>query len=109
MLYSIIFVLHLMICIFLVIVVLMQASKGGGLASTFGGGAGLGTSVFGGRGAGSILTKAAVWLAVALVVTSVTLNFEWVHSSADSGKGLIEQELEGQNLPTPAAPQDNNQ
>ena len=49
MLYSIIFVLHLMICIFLVIVVLMQASKGGGLASTFGGGAGLGTSVFGGR------------------------------------------------------------
>lgn len=110
MLYSLIFVIHILICVLLIVVILMQASKGGGLAGTFGGGGGgLGTAMFGGRGAGSLLSKLTVWLAVALVATSVLLNLNWLRSSADVEKGLLEQELEKTNIPAPATPLDENQ
>lgn len=42
-------VIHALICIFLIISILLQSSKGGGLAGMFGGGGGMG-NVFGGRG-----------------------------------------------------------
>ena len=55
-------VFHVIVCIALVLVVLMQSSKGEGLAgSAFGGG--LSSSVFGGRGAASFLSKATTILA----------------------------------------------
>ena len=55
-------VFHVLVCIALVLVVLMQSSKGEGLAgSAFGGG--LSNSVFGGRGAASFLSKATTILA----------------------------------------------
>ena len=53
---------HVIVCIALVLVVLMQSSKGEGLAgSAFGGG--MSSSVFGGRGAASFLSKATTILA----------------------------------------------
>lgn len=53
---------HVIVCIALVLVVLMQSSKGEGLAgSAFGGG--LSSSVFGGRGAASFLSRATTILA----------------------------------------------
>ena len=47
---------HVLVCIGLIIVVLLQTGKGTGLASVFGGGGG--ESVFGGKGFGSVLAKA---------------------------------------------------
>ena len=58
---------HVIVCIALVLVVLMQSSKGEGLAgSAFGGG--LSGSVFGGRGAASFLSKATTILAALFVL-----------------------------------------
>lgn len=55
-------VFHLIVCVALVLVVLMQSSKGEGLTgSAFGGG--LSSSVFGGRGAASFLSKSTTILA----------------------------------------------
>ena len=60
-------VFHVIVSVALVLVVLLQSSKGEGLAgSAFGGGGGGGLSgaVFGGRGAASFLSKATTVLAV---------------------------------------------
>ena len=71
--------LHVLICIFLVLVVLLQSSKGAGLAGAFGGG-GLGGgmgAVFGGRGAAPFLSKATTVLAIAFMVSClVQLNMK---------------------------------
>lgn len=70
-------VFHVVVCVALVLVVLMQSSKGDGLAGTaLGGGAGgLSGAVFGGRGAGSFLSKATTVLAVLFMVNSAALAF----------------------------------
>jgi len=67
-------VFHVLVCVALIIVVLLQSSKGEGLAGTaFGGG--LGGAVFGGRGAGSFLSKATTVLAILFMVNSIGLAF----------------------------------
>lgn len=66
-------VIHVFVSIFLVISILLQSSKGGGLAGMFGGGGGMG-SVFGGRGVASFLAKVTMWLGVAFAVTSITIS-----------------------------------
>jgi preprotein translocase subunit SecG len=68
-------VVHVLICVALILVVLMQSSKGEGLAgSAFGGG--LSSAVFGGRGAATFLSKATTGLAVAFMVMCIVLA--WV-------------------------------
>lgn len=65
-------VLHVAACAFLILVVLLQPGKSGGLGA-FGGGAA--QQVFGGRGATSVLTKITWWTAGVFFVTSVTLAY----------------------------------
>jgi preprotein translocase subunit SecG len=75
-LFSVLLVVHVLICVALVIVVLMQSAKGEGLAGAFGGGgAGLSGAVFGGRGAASFLSKATTVLAVLFMVSCLGLSF----------------------------------
>ena len=70
-------VFHVLICIALIVVVLMQSAKGEGLAgSAFGGGGGgLGGAVFGGRGAASFLSNATSVLAVVFMLNCGILAF----------------------------------
>lgn len=72
--FGILIILHVLISIGLILVVLMQSGKGGGLSGAFGGGGGGGSqSVFGGAGAATFLNKATVWLAAAFMVSSLLL------------------------------------
>ncbi len=78
MLFTIWIVFHVIVCIGLILVVLMQSSKGEGLAgSAFGGGGGGGMSgaVFGGRGAASFLSKSTTVLAVVFMINCAGLAF----------------------------------
>jgi preprotein translocase subunit SecG len=63
---------HVLICIGLIIVVLLQTGRGTGLASVFGGGGG--QALFGGKGFGGVLAKATGVLAVLFMLTSITLT-----------------------------------
>ena len=64
--------IHILVSLTLILVVLLQAGKGGGLAGAFGGGGGVG-AVFGGQATGDFLTKATRYLAVGFMLTSLTL------------------------------------
>jgi preprotein translocase subunit SecG len=67
-------ILHVIICIALIMVVLMQSAKGEGLAGAFGG-SGITGAVFGGRGAATFLSKATTVLAIAFFVSCLVLSF----------------------------------
>src|SRR5579862_6851247 len=66
-------VLHIAVCLFLMLVVLLQQGKGGGMGAAFGGGAS--QQVFGGRGAGNLLTRATAVCAGIFMLTSVSLAY----------------------------------
>src|SRR5271165_4335420 len=66
-------VLHIAVCLFLMLVVLLQQGKGGGMGAAFGGGAA--QQVFGGRGAGNLLTRATAICAGIFMLTSVSLAY----------------------------------
>ncbi len=69
--YAFLLILHLLICLALIGVVLIQSGKGGGLAGgAFGGSA---QTVFGGRGATDVVTRATMILGGLFFVTSLTL------------------------------------
>ena len=69
-------VFHIIICIALVVVVLLQSSKGEGLAgSAFGGSGGMSGAVFGGRGAASFLSRLTTIFAVVFMLNCGGLAF----------------------------------
>ena len=70
--YYVIVVLHVIACLFLVGVVLLQQGKNQDLASAFGGG---GTqTAFGPRGSANVLSRATTILAGVFMVTSLALS-----------------------------------
>ena len=66
------YTIHVLVCLFLILVVLLQQGKGADL-SVFGGGAT--QAAFGARGAVSLLHKLTVWGFVAFIVTTITIGF----------------------------------
>ncbi len=91
-------VTHVFICILLVIVILLQSSKGGGLSGTFGGQAS--TAIFGARGTTTVLTRATQYLATAFLLLSLML-------SLIAGHGLVTQSVTEkvlENAPAAALP-----
>ena len=65
-------ILHVFVCFFLILVVLLQQGRGGGLGSAFGGAT---AQVFGGRGAGNFLTRLTGICAAIFMLTSVGLAY----------------------------------
>jgi len=61
------YILLVIISLLLMLVILMQSSKGGGLAGTFGG-SNTANALFGGAGAGNVLTKVTGGLALAFMI-----------------------------------------
>ncbi|MBN2102621.1 preprotein translocase subunit SecG [bacterium] len=92
-------VIHALVSILLVVSILLQSSRGGGLAGMFGGGGGIG-GVFGGRGAASFLSKVTMWLAIGFATTSLTIGF------LSSGRRTQEKTAVQEILDQEAAPTD---
>ena len=73
---SLILVLHIIVCVLLIILVLLQSGKEG-MGVIFGGG---NSSLFGSSGAGGILVKLTTFVAIIFLCTSLGYN---IVSSAD--------------------------
>jgi preprotein translocase subunit SecG len=83
--------LHVLICIGLIIVVLLQTGRGTGMASVFGGGGG--GALMGGKGFGSVLAKATAGLAIAFMLTAITLSL--MPRGGGQRESLLERDLPG--------------
>ncbi len=65
-------IVHVIVCMFLIIVVLLQSGKAGDISAAFGGQGS--QAAFGPRGAATALSKATTISAVLFMLTSVTLS-----------------------------------
>jgi preprotein translocase subunit SecG len=73
MLFNLLIGVHVFVCLVLILVVLLQSSKGSGLAGAFGGGGG--QTMFGGQETATFLSRLTTYLAVAFMVLSLVLAF----------------------------------
>src|SRR6478609_10326112 len=70
--YILLLIVHVIVCLFLIIVVLLQSGKAADLAGAFGG---MGSqTAFGPRGSATLLSKATTISAVLFMVTSLSLS-----------------------------------
>jgi preprotein translocase subunit SecG len=74
-------VVHVIVCLFLIGVVLLQQSKSADLAGAFGGQGS--QTAFGPRGAANLLTKLTTWGAVLFMVISISLTVLLARTSGD--------------------------
>src|SRR5271166_3674166 len=93
MLIALLEIVHVCVCLFLMLVVLLQQGKGGGMGAAFGGGAT--QQVFGGRGAGNILTRATAICAATFMLTSVTLAYLSSSGDRDLRARIVEEQRKG--------------
>ena len=78
--------LHVLICLFLIIVVLLQSGKAADLAGAFGG---MGSqTVFGPRGTATVLSKATTIAAALFMITALSLPVLTDRSAPSSGSVL---------------------
>lgn len=69
--YPFIVALHVFLCLFLILIILLQPAKGSDVGAAFGGGGG--STMFGPRGPTNLLQQATTVVAVLFMVTSITL------------------------------------
>ena len=99
-LYILISVLILMVSALIILVVLVQNSKGGGLASNFSGS----NQYMGVRKTADFLEKATWTLAIALLVLSLASIFVIPKNSSQVNNVMQVEERAGDPLPGPAVP-----
>ncbi len=95
---------HVLLCLFLVGVILLQPGKGGDIGAAFGGG---GAGLFGPRGPASLLAQVTPFMAGAFMVTSITLA--WYSSRENLANADVYEEierLEREREAPPSAPQE---
>jgi preprotein translocase subunit SecG len=97
--YALIMTVHVAVCIFLIIVVLLQSGKAADLAGAFGG---MGSqTAFGPRGSATLLSKATTVSAVLFMVTSLSLS---IMATRNAGLGTSVLDATPQRATTPAVP-----
>ncbi|MHB8882228.1 MAG: preprotein translocase subunit SecG [Thermodesulfovibrionales bacterium] len=68
--FTLLLVVHIIVCLFLVFIVLIQSGKGAELGAAFGGS---GQTLFGARGAATVLGKLTTGAAIIFMLTSLSL------------------------------------
>jgi preprotein translocase subunit SecG len=80
-------ILHVLVCFFLIVVVLLQSGKAADIAGAFGG---MGSqTTFGPRGAATVLTKATTIAAGVFMLTSLTLAIMATRGQGGAGSGSV--------------------
>ena len=93
-------ILHILTCVFLIIVVLLQSGRGADVAAAFGG---MGSqTAFGPRGSATVLTRATTWAAILFMITSITLS---ITASRRSTGGSVLGNIKSSQTKSQPAPQ----
>jgi len=108
---AVVIAFHILLCISLVVIILLQQGKGAEMGATFGGGGS--NTLFGSRGAGNFLTKATAIGGALFMLTSVALtkfNVDYTGSSVVQPPAVTKEAPPAESAPegmpaTPAAPE----
>jgi preprotein translocase subunit SecG len=95
--YTLLITLHVLVCLVLILIVLLQAGKGANMGAAFGGSS---QTVFGSSGAGTFLGKLTAAIAIIFMLTSMILTYTASHRTSS----LIDQPripVNQQKLPLP--------
>lgn len=98
-----ILILHVLVCLFLIVLILLQSGREG-MGVIFGGGGN--SSVFGSQGAGGILVKLTTFLAIMFVVTSLGYNILTANKNDASSILDVQFEEKAATTPEPVQVQD---
>lgn len=103
MLHTLLVFIHILVCLSLITIVLLQTGKGANMGAAFGGSS---QTVFGSSGAGTFLGKLTAGVAIVFMLTSLTLTYTAAHRSSS----LMDQPkapVAGQTLPLPGPDAEN--
>ena len=78
----VIIIIHVIVCIALIMIVLLQTGKGADMGAAFGGGSS--QTLFGSTGASTFLSKATTVAAIVFMLTSLTLAYIYGKHTGDS-------------------------
>ena len=95
---------HIVLCLVLILVVLVQSGKAADLAGAFGG---MGSqTAFGPRGAANFLTRATTWCAVMFMLTTISMVLTQTRARAtgSSGGSSVLEQVPASAPATPAQP-----
>jgi len=91
-------IVHIVVCLFLIVIVLLQHGKGASMGAAFGGSS---QTVFGTEGPLPLLNKITTWAAIVFMLTSISLAY----MSTRVGDGSVMKEIapvaEPQSAPIP--------
>ena len=119
MIYKVLLALLILDAFILVIAILLQSGKGGGMATAFGGASSSSDALFGTRQAGNLLTKASWWCGGIFIGLAYVLQLSAAHGrvptsildksfaptkSAPARPQTPESALPGAAVPAPAVP-----
>jgi preprotein translocase subunit SecG len=100
--YILLTMIHVLVCVFLIIVVLLQSGKAADLAGAFGG---MGSqTAFGPRGSATLLSKATTISAIAFMCTSLALSILAQRNAGANATVLERKTPAKQSLPAGANP-----
>lgn len=101
--YTLIATIHVIVCLILMAVVLLQAGKGAEMGAAFGGSS---QTIFGSRGAATFLSKLTVGAAILFMVTSLSLSILSRERSIASSivDSETKDELIPRQVPAPGGP-----
>ncbi|MBI5181811.1 MAG: preprotein translocase subunit SecG [Nitrospirae bacterium] len=87
---TLITIIHIVVSIFMVLVVLLQAGKGASVGATFGGSS---QTIFGSRGAGTFLSRLTTAAAIIFMISSLSLSYL---SKEQSAKSVVDTMKQGE-------------
>ena len=89
MIQALLITIHVVVCLFLIIVVLLQSGKAADLAGAFGG---MGSqTAFGPRGSATLLSKATTISAIVFMLTSISLSIVATRGAGVSAAPVLER------------------
>src|ERR1700719_1201620 len=100
--YILVLLIHIVVCLFLIIVVLLQSGKAADLAGAFGG---MGSqTAFGPRGSATLLSKATTASAIIFMITSLSLSILATRGSTGAKTVLDSSSGASKTAPAKTAP-----
>ena len=99
--YTVVLVIHLIVCLFLIFIILVQSSKGAEMGAAFGGSS---QTLFGSRGAATFLNKLTTSIAITFMISSLLLAVLSVRRGSVMSSVIVDKPAAAQVEEIPAAP-----